>query len=75
MTDAEIEDIPPFLRLPDDGTREATENMISRIVGKIAQLATLDLRPHPIMVGYRQELVEQLENGGPYKLRVTYAVF
>lgn len=71
----DIDRIPPYLRLPKDGTREATENMIGRIEGKIAQLATLGLRPHPIMVGYRQELMEQLKAGGPYKLRMRSAVF
>ena len=75
MTDAEIEDIPPFLRLPDDGTREATENMSATIDVKIAKRAKLGLRTHPIMIGYREELVEQLETGGPYKLRVTSGVF
>lgn len=69
--DAEDFEIPPFLRFPANGTREATEMMISRIDGKITQLATLGLRPHPTMLGYRQELVEQLESGGPYRLRVT----
>jgi hypothetical protein len=73
--DAEDFEIPPYPRYPEDGTREATENMIGRIDGKIAKLATLGLRPHLIMVGYRQELVGQLESGGPYKLRMRSAVF
>lgn len=72
---AAIELIPPYPRSPKDGTREATENMISRINFKIAKLATLGLRPHPVMLGYRQELVEQLEAGGPYKLRMSSGVF
>jgi hypothetical protein len=72
---AAIEQLQPYQLRPKNGTREATENMIDRIDGKIAQLATLGLRPHPIMVGYRRELVEQLETGGPYKLRVTSGVF
>lgn len=67
--------IPPYLRFPKNGTREATENMISRIDGKITQLAKLGLRPHPIMLGYRQELVEQLTNNGPYRLRMSGGIF
>lgn len=63
--------IPPFLRKPKDGTREATANMIQSIDAKIEKLAGLGLRPHPTMLGYRDELVAQLESDGPYKLRVT----
>lgn len=73
--DAERINSHEYHRLPKKGSREATENMIGRIDGKIARLATLGLRPHPIMLGYRQELVEQLESGGPYKLRMTSAMF
>lgn len=72
---AAIEQLQPNQLWPKNGTRDATEHMIARIDGKIAQLATLGLRPHPIMLGYRQELQEQIENGGPYKLRVTSTVF
>lgn len=69
--DAERINSYEYHRPPKTGTREATENMIGRIDGKIAQLAALGLRPHPIMVGYRQELAEQLETDGPYKLRMA----
>lgn len=72
---AAIEQLQPYQLWPKNGTRKATENMIARIDGKIAQLAALGLRPHPIMTGYRQELLDQLETGGPYKLRVTSGVF
>ncbi len=64
-------EIPPYLRAPERGTRLATENMLYAIDAKIAKLANLGLRPHPNMLGYRQELMEQLESGGPYRLRVT----
>jgi len=67
-------EIPPFQRMPSRDTRLAAENMIARIDNKIAQLATLGLRPHQAMLGYRQELVQQLESGGPYKLRATSAM-
>jgi len=73
--DVVMEEIPPYLRLPERGTREATVHMIARIDNKIARLAALGLHPHPNMVGYRQELSAQLDNGGPYKLRVTSAFF
>lgn len=42
---------------------------------KIAKLAKLGLRPHPTMLGYRQELVEQLDRNGPYRLRVSSGWF
>jgi hypothetical protein len=64
-------EIPPFQKLPERGTRLATENMICDIDGKIAQLANLGLRPHPNIIDYRLELVAQLAAGGPYKLRST----
>lgn len=64
-------EIPPYLRAPERGTRLATENMLYAIDAKISKLANLGLRPHPTMLGYRQELMEQLESGGPYRLRVT----
>lgn len=67
-------EIPPFLRAPENGTRLATENMIWGIDAKIAKLAMLGLRPHPNMLGYRQELMGQLDNNGPYRLRVTSRV-
>jgi len=73
--DAKLIESYEYQRAPKNGTREATENMIGRIDHKITKLATLGLRPHPIMLGYRQELVEQLESGGPYKLRMTSATF
>lgn len=69
--DADDFEIPPYPRAPEKGTRLATENMLYAIDAKIAKLAKLGLRPHPTMLGYRQELVEQLESGGPYRLRVT----
>lgn len=49
--------------------------MISRIEGRINQLETLGLRPHPVMLGYRQELMEQLDNNGPYRLRMSGGLF
>jgi hypothetical protein len=64
-------EIPELLRYPANGTREASEMMIQSIDVKIEKLAKLGLRPHPIMLGYRQELVEQLDGNGPYRLRVT----
>jgi hypothetical protein len=63
--------IPPFLRKPEDGTREASASMLSAIDAKVAKLAKLGLRPHPTMLGYRLELLGQLEAGGPYKLRMS----
>jgi hypothetical protein len=68
-------EIPPFLRFPTNGTREATEMMIQRIDVKIAKLAKLGLRPHAVMFGYRLELAEQLSIGGPYILRVSRRKF
>lgn len=73
--DAERINSYEYHRLPKKGTREATENVIGRIDGKIAKLATLGLRPHPIMVSYRQELVEQLNNNGPYRVRWAAGTF
>lgn len=70
---AEGFEIPPFLRKPEGGTRERTKSMIGRIDGKIDQLKGLCLRPHPVMLGYREELLDQLKNNGPYKLRTTSA--
>jgi len=45
-------EIPPYLRLPEDGTRLATEFMIARIDHKISKLAELGLRPHQILLEY-----------------------
>jgi len=67
--------IPPFPRAPEDGTRLATENMVISIDRKIAKLAALGLRPHPNMLDYRKELVDQLDNNGPYRLRVSSGIF
>jgi hypothetical protein len=75
MLNWDDEEIPPYPRMPARGTRLATENMIARIDGKIAKLATLGLRPHPIMVSYRQELIEQLNNNGPYRVRWASGTF
>ena len=72
---AEGFEIPTFLRKPGNGTRERTEWMIGRIDGKIKQLKGLGLRPHPIMLGYRDELLNQLKSNGPYKLRAPSAMF
>lgn len=66
---------PPYLRKPENGTREDTAWMVHCIDVKITQLAELGLRPHPTMLEYRQELAGQLESGGPYKLRVTTMLF
>jgi hypothetical protein len=68
-------EIPPYQRPPENGTRLATENMVVRIDYKIKKLAALGLRPHPTMLGYRKELVEQLESNGPYRLRVSSGIF
>jgi hypothetical protein len=68
-------EIPSLQRYPANGTREATETMIQRIDARIARLAELGLRPHPNMLGYRQELMEQLARSGPYRLRVTSGIF
>ena len=63
------------LRMPKNGTRSATEYMVYRIDHKIKKLAALGLRPHPTMLGYRQELMEQLDGNGPYRLRVSSGIF
>ena len=68
-------EIPPYLRKPANGTRLATESMISCIDFKIAKLAKLGLRLHPNMLGYRRELDDQLIAGGPYKLHTFSGVF
>ena len=68
-------EIPPFVRYPADGTREATEMMIESIDVKVAKLAKLGLRPHPTMLEYRSELLEQLTNKGPYRLRMSGGIF
>lgn len=66
-----IDDIPPFLRLPKNGTREATEWMVRSIDNRIRRLELLALRPHPRMLEYRTELIRQLEGNGPHALRVS----
>lgn len=66
---------PPFLRAPEKGSRLATENMVIDIDNKIEKLATLGLRPHPNLLHYRQELMEQLDNNGPYRLRASSGIF
>jgi hypothetical protein len=68
-------EIPPYSRAPENGTRLATENMVASIDNKIEKLAALGLRPHPMMLDYRTELVEQLENNGPYQLRWSSGIF
>ena len=68
-------EIPPYLRPPERGTRQATENMIQAIDNKIAKLARLGLRPHPNMLDYRRELGEQLKTNGPYRLRMSGGIF
>ena len=70
MTDIPDE-IPPFLRLPPDGSRERTEWVIRSIDVKIAKLAGLGLRPHPNMLEYRAQLVAQIDAGGPYWIHYT----
>ena len=52
-----VGDIPPFLRLPDAGTREATEAMVRSIDNRIRRLERLGLRPYPNMLEFRSELV------------------
>lgn len=59
-------EIPPFPRLPPDGTRELTEFVLRSVNIKIQKLAGLGLRPHGNLLEYRQELEDQLAAGGPY---------
>jgi len=73
--DADDFEILPFLHAPENGTLEATENMIREIGAKIAKLGKLGLRPHEAMLGYRQELMAQLDGGGPYRLRMSSGIF
>ena len=68
-------EIPPFLRRPEVGSRLASENMVANIDNRIAKLAKLGLRPHPNVLDYRQELLEQLDNNGPYQLRWSSGIF
>lgn len=68
-------EIPPYPRKPAREPREAAEWMVGMIDGRIKQLADLGLCPHKTMLEYRGELVAQLKQGGPYKLRKTSAVF
>lgn len=67
--------ISPYLRKPQDGTREGTAWMMHCTDVRIAKLAKLGSRRHPKMTGYRNELSEYLESGGPYKLRVSSTPF
>lgn len=62
-------EILPFLRAPKIGNRLASENMDASIDKKISKLAALGLPPHPNLLSYRKDLVEQLENNGEYQLR------
>ncbi len=73
--DAEDFEIPPYLRAPENGTRLATENMVASIDNKIEKLAALGLRPHPNLLSYRQELMEQLDGNGPYRVRSSSGFF
>lgn len=62
-------EIPPFLRMPERGSRESAEWMLSSIDVHIKKLAALGLRPHVNVLEYQAELLAQLESGGPYVLR------
>jgi hypothetical protein len=73
--DAPDFEIPPFLRAPEPGTRLATENMVACIDNKTTKLAKLGLRPHPNLLGYRLELMEQLNNNGPYRVKWSSGIF
>ncbi|MDP2368482.1 hypothetical protein [Rhodoferax sp.] len=73
--DADDFEIPPYPRAPEKGTRLATEDMVMSIDNKIEKLAKLGLRPHPTMLGCRQELMAQLDGGGPYRLRMSSGIF
>lgn len=68
ITGPEVQ-IPPFLRKPERGTREANEFELQRIDIRIAKLASLGRLPHPEMLAYRGELALQRANGGPYEGR------
>ena len=70
-----MRNIPPYPRLPKNGTREATELAIQWIDVKVEKLKKLGLRPHPVMLEYRQELTGQLQSTGPYGLRMSSAMF
>lgn len=74
ITGTEVQ-IPPFLRNPERGTREASEFALQRIDTRIAKLARLGLRPHPEMLAYRGELALQIAHGGPYTVRFQSAYF
>lgn len=67
--------IPPFPRLPKEGSREMTLWAINRIDARIDRLGRLGLRPHPSMLAYRAELVAQIAGGGPYSVAVRSAYF
>lgn len=68
-------EIPPFPRLPPDGTRERTEFTLRSVNIKIQKLANLGLRPHANLLEYRQELEDQLAAGGPYAVRYNSGWF
>jgi hypothetical protein len=51
-------EIPAYPHAPKNGTRLATENMISAIDDKIEKLAVLGLRPPVNFIEYRRELKE-----------------
>lgn len=68
-------EIPPFPRLPPDGTRELTEFVLRSVDIKIQKLAGLGLRPHGNLLEYRQELEDQLAAGGPYAVRYNSGWF
>lgn len=67
--------IPPFLRMSERGTREASEFALQRIDTRIAKLARLGLRPHPEMMAYRGALALQIANDGPYEVLSKTAYF
>ena len=66
-----MRDIPPYPRLPKNGTREATELAIQWSDVKVEKLKKLGLRPHPVMLEYREELTGQLQINGPYGFRLS----
>ncbi len=68
-------EISPYPCLPKNGTRLATENMISAIDAKITKLAALGLRPHANLIEYRRDLVAQMDANGPYRVRVSSGIF
>jgi hypothetical protein len=71
----DIGDFPEFLRKPLRETRESTEFMLAQVNEKITKLEQLGLRPHPNLLGYRDELLQQLVSNGPYRLKTSSAIF